>query len=88
MSMVIADRGKPEPFLDYVGMDLGSQHVAGVAVPQLMQCNTPFLQKRRHDVGQATANGEALHEAGAVRTGSATGKAYGSRPEAEAITGN
>jgi hypothetical protein len=48
------DRGMAEPLLDDLGMDLGGQHVAGVAVPQLVQGDAPFLQKGRHNVRQAS----------------------------------
>lgn len=32
-------------------MDICRQHVAGVAVPKLMECDAPFLQELGHGAG-------------------------------------
>ena len=47
------DRGVPKAFLHDLGVDIRSQHVAGVAVPQAVQGHPPFFQEGRNDVRQA-----------------------------------
>src|ERR1700675_4538065 len=70
----------PKAFLDDLRMNVRREHVAGVAVPQLVQRHAPFFQKLRYDVREA-----ARPQGGAVRLGDDMPSVVGADPEKQKL---